>query len=69
MSNDRKLLGVRVTPKFHKVIKQIALNNDVTVQEYVIGLILKDIEINQNELKNVDCDELKIITEQGTHNE
>ncbi len=69
MSNDRKLLGVRVTPKFHKVIKQIALNNDVTVQEYVIGLILKDIEINQSELKNVDCDELKIITEQGTHNE
>lgn len=59
MSDNRKLLGVRVTPEFHKVIKQVALNNDVTIQDYVIGLILKDIENNQKELKNIDCEELK----------
>ena len=45
MQDNRKLLGVRVSPELHKVIKQAALDNDVTIQDYVVGLIMADVQI------------------------
>lgn len=51
MPDNRKLLGVRVSPELHKVIKQAALDNDVTIQDYVMGLIMADLQIGQNKTK------------------
>lgn len=59
MQDNRKLLGIRVSPELHKVIKQVALNNDVTIQDYVIGLIMADIQIGQNKTKFDFWKELK----------
>lgn len=42
MKETRKNIIIRVNPDFHKVVKQIALNNDVTVQDYVKNLIIAD---------------------------
>ena len=52
MQDNRKLLGVRVSPELHKVIKQAALDNDVTIQAYVVGLIMADVQIGQNNTKS-----------------
>lgn len=52
MQNNKKLLGVRVSPNLHKIIKQAALDNDVTIQDYVIGLIMADIQIRQGKSKS-----------------
>ena len=46
LQDNRKLLGVRVSPELHKIIKQAALNNDVTIQDYVVGLIMADVNMN-----------------------
>ena len=51
MQDNRKLLGVRVSPELHKIIKQVALDNDVTIQDYVVGLIMTDVQIGQNKTK------------------
>lgn len=51
MQDNRKLLGVRVSPELHKVIKQVALDNDVTIQDYVVGLIMADVQIGQGKTK------------------
>lgn len=59
MQDNRKLLGIRVSPELHKVIKQVALNNDITIQDYVIGLIMADIQIGQNKTKFDFWKELK----------
>lgn len=42
--NNRKVLGVRISYELHKAIKQVALDNDVTTQDYVVGLIIEDIK-------------------------
>ncbi len=59
MQDNRKLLGVRVSPELHKVIKQIALDNDITIQDYVVGLIMADVQIGQNKTKSDFWKELK----------
>lgn len=51
MQDNRKLLGIRVSPDLHRVIKQVALDNNVTIQDYVIGLIMEDVQIGQNKTK------------------
>ena len=51
MQDNRRLLGVRVSPELHKIIKQTALDNDITIQNYVIGLILADVQIEKNKTK------------------
>lgn len=63
MQDNRKLLGVRVSPELHKIIKQAALNNDVTIQDYVVGLIMADVQTGQNETKSEFWKKLK--TEKG----
>ncbi len=52
MQNSKKLLGIRVTPELHKVIKQVALDNDITIQDYVVGLILADVQTGQGKTKS-----------------
>lgn len=59
MGDNRKLLGVRVAPELHKIIKQAALDNDVTIQDYVIGLILEDVQTGQKKTKNEFWKELR----------
>lgn len=59
MQDNRKLLGVRVSPELHKIIKQAALDNDVTIQDYVVGLIMADVQIGQNKTKAELWKELK----------
>ncbi len=59
MQDNRKLLGVRVSPELHKAIKQAALNNDVTIQDYVVGLIMADVQIGQNKTKSEFWKELR----------
>ena len=59
MQDNRKLLGVRVSPELHKVIKQAALDNDVTIQDYVVGLIMADVQIGQNKTKSDFWKELR----------
>lgn len=51
--NDKKTIAVRVSPEIHKAVKRVALDNDVTVQDYLIGLVLDNIENgNRPELLN-----------------
>lgn len=59
MQDNRKLLGVRVSPELHRVIKQAALDNDVTIQDYVVGLIMADVQIGQNKTAKEYWKELK----------
>lgn len=59
MQDNRKLLGIRVSPELHKIIKQTALNNDITIQDYVVGLIMADVQIGQNKTKSDFWKELK----------
>ena len=53
MSESRKPIIIRVSPDFHKVVRMFALDNDVTVQDYVKGLIIKDVVKKRPELKDV----------------
>lgn len=59
MNDNRKSLGVRVNPKLHKIIKRTALDNDVTIQDYVVGLILADIQTGEGKTKYDFWKELK----------
>lgn len=59
MQDNKKLLGIRVTPELHKTIKQTALDNDVTIQDYVVGLIMADIQAEQVKTKFDFWKELK----------
>ncbi len=59
MQDNRKLLGVRVSPELHRVIKQAALDNDVTIQDYVVGLIMADVQIGQKKTAKEFWKELK----------
>lgn len=44
MDDGRKFIGLRVSPELHKTIKQIALDQDMTIQDYCMGLISNDIK-------------------------
>lgn len=60
MKDNRKLLGVRVSPELHKIIKRTALDNDITIQNYVVGLIMADVQGEQNKTKYDFWEELKV---------
>lgn len=60
MQDNRKLLGVRVSPELHKIIKQVALDNDITIQDYITGLIMADVQIEKTKTKFDFWKELKI---------
>ena len=60
MESNRKFLGIRVSPEFHKAIKLTALNNDVTIQDYILGLIMADVQVDQNKTKEDFWKELRM---------
>ena len=41
---ERKTIAVRTTPEIHKAVRKTALDNDITVQDYLIGLVLNNIQ-------------------------
>lgn len=53
MSNSKKQINVRIDARLHKEIKQIALDSDTTVQDYIKSLIVTDIVQKKPELKEV----------------
>lgn len=59
MQDNRKLLGIRVSPELHKAIKQTALDNDVTIQDYVISLIMADVQTGQTKTKTAFGEKLR----------
>lgn len=59
MQENKKLLGIRVSPELHKIIKLTALEKDITIQDYVVGLIMADVQISQNKTKSDFWKELK----------
>ena len=44
MSNEKKLISIRMDSKLHKKLKMITVENDTTLQDYIYKLIEKDIE-------------------------
>ena len=46
--NEKKTIAVRVAPEIHKMVRQAALDNDITVQDYIIGLVLNNIRNGNN---------------------
>lgn len=44
MSSDKKNIVLKVDPDFHKQIKLFVTMNGTTLQDYIIGLIKKDME-------------------------
>ena len=53
MSDSKKQINVRIDARLHKEIKQIVLDSDTTVQDYVKSLIVTDIVQKKPELKEV----------------
>lgn len=44
MENKRKIISVRVEPDLHKKLKEIALHDDLTLQDYIMNLIKRDLK-------------------------
>ena len=53
MKDDRKVIAFRVKPDFHKAVRQISLDNDTTVQEYVKSLVVADALAKRPDLKEI----------------
>ena len=46
-SNNKKNIVLRVDPDFHKQVKLYVTLNNTTLQNYIVGLIEKDMEQKQ----------------------
>lgn len=44
MDNVKKNIVLRVEPDFHQQVKLYVTMNNTTLQEYIVGLIKKDME-------------------------
>lgn len=44
MNDERKIISVRVEPELHKQLKMIAVLENTTLQDYILGLIKQDME-------------------------
>lgn len=42
--DNRKLLTIRLPRGLHKAVKLVALDKEITIQDYILDLIAKDIE-------------------------
>lgn len=47
MDNTKKNIVLRVEPDFHQQVKLYVTMNNTTLQEYIVGLIKKDMEQNK----------------------
>lgn len=44
MDNTKKNIVLRVDPDFHRQVKLYVTMNNTTLQDYIVGLIKKDME-------------------------
>lgn len=44
VENKRKIISVRIEPDLHKKLKEIALHDDLTLQDYIMNLIKQDLK-------------------------
>lgn len=44
-------MSLRLPPDMHKAVKQIALDNDISVQSYLTDLIQKDLQKKKEQKK------------------
>lgn len=49
VSDNKKNIVLRVDPDFHQQVKLYVTMNNTTLQDYIVGLIKKDMEQNQKE--------------------
>lgn len=48
VNENRKNIILRVDPDFHRQIKLYVTMNNTTLQDYIVGLIKKDLEQKMN---------------------
>lgn len=49
MSQETTTLVVRIDKDLHRKMKATCVSNDISIKDYVVGLIKKDMEQNQDE--------------------
>ena len=52
-TDKRKQLSVRLDEKTHKQMKLYAVNRGITIQDYLMDLIMKDMEKHEKETKEL----------------
>lgn len=52
MDNTKKNIVLRVDPGFHQQVKLYVTMKSTTLQDYIVGLIEKDMEKNKEERNN-----------------
>lgn len=50
MDNTKKNIVLRIEPAFHQQVKLYVTMNNTTLQEYIVGLIKKDMEQNKKKV-------------------
>lgn len=50
MGEDKKNIVLRVDRDFHQQVKLYVTMNNMTLQDYIVGLIKKDMEQNQDKM-------------------
>ena len=53
MDNEKKNIVLRVEPDFHQQVKLYVTMNNTTLQNYIVGLIRRDMEKNKIEKDNI----------------
>ncbi|MBC2003634.1 hypothetical protein HCA78_07655 [Listeria booriae] len=48
MEKQVSSLTIRLSPEMHKKIKQRALDKDLTVKDYIVELVLRDLRSNSD---------------------
>lgn len=49
MADNKKNIVLRVNPDFHQQVKLYVTMNNTTLQDYIVGLIKKDMKQNKKE--------------------
>ncbi len=49
VAENKKNIVLRVDPDFHQQVKLYVTMNNTTLQDYIVGLIKKDMEQNKKE--------------------
>lgn len=54
MPEEKKGVLVRVTPELHRKLKIYSFNENISIQNYVLGLIEKDIKEHSNKCERIE---------------
>ncbi len=52
MNNEIKRISIQMPAELHKTIKQIVLDDDISIKNYIINLVKADIETRGKDKKN-----------------